>query len=450
VRKLLSSFFAALFSCSAAFADIAVTVYNNDRALVRETREITLSRGIQTLEFDNVASRIDATSVLPKFANESSKIKIIEQNFDYDLVSRDKLLSKYIGKKIEVERIGEDKRGKVSGTLLSVSGGIVLQTENKIILNPAGEISMSELPEGLRLKPTLSWLVASETSGKNKMEISYQTSGISWNADYVLVTDAKDENADITGWVTVSNRSGASYKDAKLKFIAGDVNVLPDALQKRNRDVSSKMAFYDDKAEREFTEKTFYEYHIYELQRKSTVKDNEVKQIEFISANKIPVKKVLKYESAINNKVRVILEFKNLPENNLGVPLPKGRMRVCKYDGDSLEFVGENYIDHTAKNAKISVYTGDAFDITAERIETDFKKISSKSTEASYKVTLKNAKSEDVEVTVVDSFDRSVNWTVSENSVKFEKTDAHTAEFKVKVPKGGEAVLTYKVKYVWK
>ncbi|MDR1942338.1 MAG: hypothetical protein LBQ47_08430 [Endomicrobium sp.] len=449
MKKILLFLCAAFFSSGFAFADVAVTVYNSDRALVRESRDISLKKGIQTLEFDNVSSKIDATSVLPKFMSEPSKIKVLEQNFDYDLVSRDKLLSKYIGKKIEVERVGEDKRAKASGILLSVAGGVVLQTESKIILNPAGEISMRELPENLRLKPTLSWLVASQTEGANKMEISYQTSGLSWNADYVLVTDEKDENADITGWVTINNRSGATYKDAKLKVIAGDVNTLPQPRAvNRMAELKSASGFLQE--DDSFVEKSFYEYHIYELQRKSTIKDNEVKQIEFISANKIPVKKVLKYEAVKNNKVTVNLEFKNAVENNLGVPLPKGRVRVCKYDGDSLEFVGENYIDHTAKNANISIYTGNAFDVSAERIRTNYKEISSKSFEESYKITLKNAKNEDVEVVVVELLNDWANWTIFENSVKYEKTDSKTAEFKVKVPKEGEAVLTYKIKYAWK
>ncbi|MDR2192390.1 MAG: DUF4139 domain-containing protein [Endomicrobium sp.] len=452
MRKIFVSFLAAAFFYSAAAADVAVTVYNSGKSMVRETREIVLKKGLQTLEFDEVASQIDATSVLPKFLNDNANIKVLEQNFDYDLVGRDKLLSKYIGKKIEIERIGEDKRGKLKGTLLSVSGGLVVKTDDKIVLAPAGEVSLSEMPEGLRLKPTLTWLVSSGFEGKNAMEVSYQTFGLSWSADYVLVTDEKDTQADIVGWVTINNKSGATYKNANIKVIAGDVNIVSlngNAELKGVR--KAKMVYDAAPAPASFSEKSFDEYHIYELQRKSTVKDNEVKQIEFITASQVDVKKVLKFNALKNNKITVNLEFKNSKENNLGVPLPKGRARVFKYDGASLEFVGEDNIDHTANNAKLSIYTGNAFDVTGERRQIERKQTSSKTVEESYKITLKNAKKEEVEVIVEENFDRwALNWQISENSAKYEKTNSTTAEFKIKVPADGEAVLTYKVKYSWK
>jgi hypothetical protein len=451
MKKIFTSFLIIAFLGASAAADVAVTIYNSGRAMVRETRGISLKKGVQTLEFDEVASQIDATSVLPKFLTDGANIKVLEQNFDYDLVGRDKLLSKYIGKKIEIERIGEDKRGKLSGTLLSVSGGLVVKSGDKIVLNPSGEVSLSQMPEGLRLKPTLTWLVSSGFEGKNTMELSYQTGGLSWNADYVLAVDEKDAKADITGWVTINNKSGATYKNAKLKVIAGDVNTVApapsNAMVRAKREVLYEMAAEAPA----FSEKSFYEYHMYELQRKSTVKDNEVKQIEFITAANVPVKKILKFNASKNSKVTVNLEFKNSKENNLGIPLPKGRVRVCKYDGDALEFVGEDNIDHTANNAKISIYTGNAFDVTGERIQTDRRQPSSKSVEESYKITLKNAKKEEVEVTVEESFDRwALNWQIIESSIKYEKTDSATTEFKVKVPADGEAVLTYKIKYSWK
>ncbi|MDR3113140.1 MAG: DUF4139 domain-containing protein [Endomicrobium sp.] len=451
MKKLFMSFLAAAFLSSSAAADVAVTIYNNGRAMVRQSREITLKKGVQTLEFDEVASQIDATSVLPKFLTDGANIKVLEQNFDYDLVGRDKLLSKYIGKKIEIERIGEDKRGKLSGTLLSVAGGLVVKSGDKIVLNPSGEVSLSQMPEGLRLKPTLTWLVSSGFEGKNTMELSYQTGGLSWNADYVLAADEKDTKADITGWVTISNKSGATYKDAKIKVIAGDVNTADPAQPKAFLARARKETFYEVAAAPGFSEKSFYEYHIYELQRKSTVQNNEVKQIEFITAANVPIKKILKFNASKNSKVTVNLEFKNSKENNLGVPLPKGRVRVCKYDGDALEFVGEDNIDHTANNAKLSIYTGNAFDVTGERLQTDRRQPSSKSVEESYKITLKNAKKEEVEVVVEENFDRwALNWQINESSAKYEKTSSSAAEFKVKVPADGEAVLTYKVKYSWK
>ncbi|MCL2335718.1 MAG: DUF4139 domain-containing protein [Endomicrobia bacterium] len=439
---------AAFLSTQFAYADVALTVYNGNRALVRETREVNIKKGAQTLEFDNVAAQIDPTSVLPKFLTEPSKISILEQNFDYDLIDTNKLLSKYIGKDIEIERTGKDKRKNVKGRLLSVYSGLVVQSDGKIVLNPEGEVKLPEIPEGLRLKPTLTWLLDSSYEGANKMEVSYQTGGIGWNADYVLVTDEKDTQADITGWVTINNASGATYKDAKLKLIAGDVNMIQPAAALNESDKFYDMADVKNEAP-SFQEKSFFEYHIYELQRKATVKDNEIKQIEFVTASKIPVKKVLTYNGSRNQKVTVNLEFKNSKENNLGMPLPAGRVRVCKYDGSALEFVGEDMIDHTAKDAKLSIYTGNSFDVTGERVQTNYK-AGSKWEEQSYKITIKNSKNEAVEVNVVESFYNWVNWEISENSAKFDKKDSQTAEFLLKVPANSEKILTYKVKYTWK
>ncbi|MCL2335717.1 MAG: DUF4139 domain-containing protein [Endomicrobia bacterium] len=447
-----SAFIAAVFFlCSQAlYADVAVTIYNNNRALVRDTRDVTLKKDTQLLEFDDVASQIDPTSVLPKFLSDASKIKILEQNFDYDLVNRDKLLRKYIGQNIEIERTGEDKRGKLTGKLLSASGGsLVVQSNNGIVLNPQGEVSLDKLPEGLRLKPTLTWLVASDVSGTRKMEVSYQTSGIGWNADYVLVSDENDAQADITGWVTINNYSGATYKDAKLKLIAGDVNMVTP--QARNGAMAEKRAMVMEAAAApSFQEKSFFEYHIYELQRKATIKDNEIKQIEFITASKVPVKKVFTYNGAQNGqKVTVNLDLKNSKENNLGIPLPKGRVRVCKYDGDAMEFIGENMIDHTAKDAKMSLYIGNAFDITGERKQTEYRS-ESKSAYESFKITLKNSKDTPVEVNVVEKMYRWNNWKIEKNSDAFKQTDSNTAEFLVTVPANGEKEITYTVKYWWK
>jgi hypothetical protein len=448
--KRFSAFILAvifLSSTTTAYAEVAVTVYNNNRALVREVRNITLKKGVQTLEFDSVASNIDPTSVLPKFLNNSS-VKVLEQNFDYDLVNTNKLFTKYIGENIEVERTGTDKRAKLTGKLLSVQGGLVVQSSDKIVINPQGEISLSKLPEGLRLKPTLVWLVDSETAGTEKMEVSYQTSGISWNADYVLVTNEEDTVADIAGWVTVNNNSGASFNDAKLKLIAGDVNIAQPAAMARNevRYFAAKTA---DVAAPSFQEKSFFEYHIYELQRKSTIKNNEIKQIEFISASKIPIKKVFTYNGVNNGKkVTVNLDFKNSKENNLGIPLPKGRVRANKYDGDSMEFIGEDNIDHTAKDAKLSIYIGNAFDITGERIQTNYK-VSGSSAEESFKIIVKNSKDTPVEVNIVEPLYRWTNWKIIQNSNAFTKKDSKTVEFLVSVAASSETVVTYTVKYSW-
>ena len=229
MRKIFAFLLPAFFCAQPVFSEVAVTIYNDGKALVKEIRGIKLKKGVQTIEFDDVAAKIDASSVLPKFFNNAGKIKILEQNFDYDLLSPEKLLAKYIGKEVEVERTGDDsRRGKIKGSLLSLDGGLAVRTDKKIILNPSGEISMEQMPDGLRLKPTLTWLVDSSFEGADKMEVSYQTSGMNWHADYVMVTDEKDAFADITGWVTVNNNSGSEFKDAKIKLVAGDVNTADD------------------------------------------------------------------------------------------------------------------------------------------------------------------------------------------------------------------------------
>ena len=449
MRKIFAFLLPAFFCAQPVFSEVAVTIYNDGKALVKEIRGIKLKKGVQTIEFDDVAAKIDASSVLPKFFNNAGKIKILEQNFDYDLLSPEKLLAKYIGKEVEVERTGDDsRRGKIKGSLLSLDGGLAVRTDKKIILNPSGEISMEQMPDGLRLKPTLTWLVDSSFEGADKMEVSYQTSGMNWHADYVMVTDEKDAFADITGWVTVNNNSGSEFKDAKIKLVAGDVNTADDRdeyLYEAGEDIK----FAETRAFPSFEEKPFFEYHIYELRRKSSLKNNEIKQIEFISAKNIRIKKVLTYNGAHNgSKVAVNFEFKNSEENNLAIPLPKGRIRVSKYCGDSMEFIGEDNIDHTAKDAEISLYTGNAFDITGERKRTNYK-TSSKSMEESYKITVKNSKNSSVDVKIVEPMHGWDEWKITESSAKFLKKDSHTAECLINVAAGSEKTVTYTVKYTW-
>lgn len=449
MKKFISVVFLFFILTQLAGA-VSVTIYNNDLALVRDTKTIKLAKGIQTVEVDNVASKIDATSVLPKFLSNTNKIKVLEQNFDFDLVNTDKLLSKYIGETIEIERTGEDKRGKLTGKLLATYGGLVVQTENKLILNPQGEISLSKLPEDLRLKPTLIWLLESETEGNNQLEVSYQTSGISWNADYVLVTNEKDTLADITGWVTINNNCGATFKDARLKLVAGDINRVSQDRYAGKRLMALPMAMEADDTNSSFQEKSFFEYHIYELQRKSTLKDKEIKQIEFISAKNIPVKKVFTYNANLDQKkVKISLEFKNSKENNLGIPLPKGRIRVSKYDADSIEFIGEDNIDHTAKDAKVSIDIGNAFDITGTKSQTN-NRTENKTSYQSFSIKIKNSKNTPVEVNIVETLNAWANWEIKEKSSPFTKKDQSTVEFLITIPANTEKEVTYTVKYWWK
>ena len=452
MKKLFVLFFLAI---QPAFVySAAVTIYNDNFALVRDTKDVDVKVGKQTIEVDDVSAKIDPTSVLPKFLSDANNITILEQNYDFDLVNSNKLLQKYIGKDITVERyLPNSQKEKISGKLLSVQGGTIIKTNNdKIVINPEGEISLPKMPEGLMLKPTLSWLINSKVSGKKKLELTYKTTGFSWVADYVAVLDKDDKKIDLNAWVTINNTSGATYKDAKLKLVAGDVNTVKEYGRTNRVMLAAKSAAMDAMAEEAagFQEQSFFEYHIYKLQRKANLKDNEKKQIEFTAAQNVPVEKKYTYESSKNNKVEISLKFKNNKASNLGIPLPKGKVRVFKSDGDSIEFVGEDQIDHTPENKDMKLTIGNAFDVTAERKRTSSSSNNSaKQSEESYEITLKNAKAEAVKVDVIEKFYGWSNWKITSNSQKFEKKDSNTAVFEVDVPAKGEKKVTYKVKYTW-
>ena len=444
----------ALMFVSSIIYAASVTIYNDNFALVKDTKEVNVKNGQQMIEVDDVSAKIDPTSVLPKFLSDADKITILEQNYDFDLVNSNKLLQKYIGKDITVERyLPNSQKEKISGKLLSVQGGTIIKTNNdKIVINPEGEISLPKMPEGLMLKPTLSWFISSKVSGKKKLELTYKTTGFSWVVDYVAVLDKDDKKIDLNAWVTINNTSGATYKDAKLKLVAGDVNTVKEQRNTRVM-LAAKSAVMNDAMEEaaaDFQEQSFFEYHIYKLQRTANLKDNEKKQIEFTAAQNIPVEKKYTYECTKNNKVEISLKFKNNKTSNLGIPLPKGKVRVFKSDGDSIEFVGEDKIDHTPENKDMKLTIGNAFDVTAERKMTaSSSNNSAKQSEESFEITLKNAKAEAVKVEVIEKFYGWSNWKITSNSQKFEKKDSNTAVFEVDVPAKGEKKVTYKVKYSW-
>ncbi|MBR3654931.1 MAG: DUF4139 domain-containing protein [Elusimicrobia bacterium] len=451
MKKLFVLFFLAI---QPAFVySAAVTIYNDNFALVRDTKEVDVKVGKQTIEVDDVSAKIDPTSVLPKFLSDANNITILEQNYDFDLVNSNKLLQKYIGKDITVERyLPNSQKEKISGKLLSVQGGTIIKTNNdKIVINPSGEISLPKMPDGLMLKPTLSWLINSKVAGKKKLELTYKTTGFSWVADYVAVLDKDDKKVDLNAWVTINNTSGATYKDAKLKLVAGDVNTVKPATRATGvmlaKNAVMAEAAYDEAG---FQEQSFFEYHIYQLQRKADLKDNEKKQIEFTAAQNVPVEKKYTYQSSKNNKVEISLKFKNNKASNLGIPLPKGKVRVFKSDGDSIEFVGEDTIDHTPENKDMRLTLGNAFDVTAEKkMTSSSRNNSSKQSEETYEIVLKNAKKEAVKVDVIETFYGWSNWKITSNSHKFENKDSSSVVFEIDVPAKSETKVTYKVKYTW-
>ena len=312
------------------------------------------------------------------------------------------------------------------------------------------------MPQDLISKPTLVWLVENDLDRPQEVEASYLTNGINWRADYVATLNEKDDRADLAGWVTIDNKSGTAYRDAKIKLVAGDVNRV-----KEERQYQGKMMALAEAAARpaapQFKEESFFEYHIYTLQRPSTIKDNQTKQISLVTADNIPVKKELVYQGApyyyysrygdamTNQKVGVYVQIRNRKEDNLGIPLPKGTVRVYKRDGEgSLQFIGEDSIDHTPKDEKIRIKLGDAFDVVGTRKQTDWKKIAYDTYEAAFEISLRNHKKEDVTVKVIEPVPG--DWTMLSSSLPYKKTEAHTAEFSIPVKKDKETVLTYRVR----
>jgi len=423
--------------------DLAVTVYNNNLGVVKDTRVIDLKSGMSEISITDVAQFIDPTSVHIKFDGE-----VLEQNYQYDLVNLNKILQKYIDKNIQL--INENNE-LVEGKLLSAYGGqIVLQSKDGgLIMLPNTEkyrYNVGSLPEGLITKPTLVWQLVSNKSGNQDVEISYQTKGMNWHAEYVAVLNKDDNKLDLNAWVSIENKSGSTFKNAKVKLVAGDVNMAQPQRPLYKGRVYEALA--DKAAANQFQEKEFFEYHIYNLQRPTNLAQNETKQISLFEAQNVEAKKKYLYRSSGNNtngKVNVIVEFDNKENQNLGIPMPKGKVRVYKSDGESIEFIGEDMIDHTPKNETVKLKIGDAFDVIAEEKMLDHKKITNRVYEETYEVKIKNRKTEKVTVEV----DRylGLNWEILSSSLDYKKENAQNISFQVPVNADDETTLNYKVRY---
>ena len=445
-------------------------------ALVRDEREMKIRQGRSQLSFTDVAALIDPTTVTFTSLSDPAT-RVLEQNFQFDLVSTQKLLLKFIDREITVDKNAGNTVTPITGTLLSATDGIVLRGKDGSIYSLPGYTSVRfpDLPGGLNTRPTLVWDVYSNAGGNQKTRVTYQTGGITWWADYNLIfnegADANSGLLDLSAWVSIINQSGASYADAKLKLIAGDVHrVQPEAdmVSKRAR---VSMAMEAAAAPAGFEQKDFFEFHLYTLGRPTTLPNNSTKQIElFDQAKQIPAKKVLAYYGLqnaylydspytdrnlgvqMNKKVDVYLEFKNDKAYGLGVPLPAGRLRVSQLDkaDNSLEFIGEDQIDHTPKDEMVRVKLGSAFDVVGERRQVDFT-VDSKARwmEEEIEVKLRNHKTQPVEVVVKENLYRWSGWKILTKTHNFVKEDARTVYFPVKVPKDGEAVVRYRVRYTW-
>jgi len=442
--------------------EVAVTIYNDQLALVKDLRTIRLDSGFNKLAFREVSAQMRPETALLRSLDYPDGFNLIEQNFDFDLLTPQKLLEKYVGKKVRVVKTHPitGKESLLDAVVLSVNSGVVLRIGDRIETGIPGRIVFDEVPGNLRDRPTLVMQLNSATSKQQQLQLSYLTGGLSWKADYVAELDESDEFVDLTGWVTLTNQSGATYKNAKLQLVAGDVNRVQD----KYREVKRKFEMLAEEAEvadADMVEEALFEYHLYTLQRPTTIAENQTKQVSLLSATKIPVKKefLLKgqnyyYQSSYGSigqklKVGVFVEFNNDKESNLGVPLPKGVVRVYKNDkSGNAQFVGEDHVDHTPKKEEVRLKLGDAFDVTADKKQTKFKKAHAigkynYAYTASFQIDLKNAKNEEVEVVVQEPIPG--DWKMKNQSHKHEKVASGTAELEINVPAEGKTTLTYEV-----
>jgi hypothetical protein len=443
---------------------LELTVYNQNIALVIERRSMELAEGLNEVRFTDVASQIDPTSVHFRSVTDPDETVVLEQNYEYDLVSTAKLLQKYVDQEIVI--VTEDGTA-YTGTLLSGMNDVILQAPDGQVtvvkLDTIKDFSFPALPEGLITRPTLVWLLEAAEPGTHDTEVTYLTQGLNWRADYIVVLGENDDVLDLTGWVTVDNRSGATYEQAKLKLVAGDIHRVQEADQVVRKTIEAEEAAGAPSVE----EREFFEYHLYEVQRPVTVKDNQTKQVEFSSATDVPALKFFVYDGAptrfygyvvddpgygsqTDKKVAVMLEFVNGEEQGLGIALPRGNIRVYKKDVDGSELlIGEDSIDHTPKDETIQLSLGNAFDVVGERVQDNFERLGQQAIEETFTITLRNHKEEDVEVRVVERLYRWSDWEIVDETAEHAKTNAQTIEWRLPVPADGEASVSYTVRYRW-
>jgi hypothetical protein len=453
MKRILSSIILVLSLFAISYGDnISITIYNDNFGLVKQTRNIDFAKGISEIRFDDVAALIDPTSV----HISAPGISILEQNYQYDLVNTQKIMQKYLGTEISlVTKGGDIHRGELLSfddrfaILKSTAGEITITNTNEIV-----DYRFGKLPDGLVLKPTLVWLAESDNSVKPECEVSYLTDGINWHAEYVAVVDKDDKNLNLSGWVSIDNQSGATYENATLKLVAGKVNKVVPPQPIYGRQALYKTA--DMAAAPQFQEESFFEYHLYTLSRPATVADKEIKQLTLFPEASTITQKVFTVENPVSwwsnqsnkPKVKVNLEFTNSQEKGLGMPLPKGKLRVYKADSQGqLQFIGEDEIDHTPKDEKVRIFLGEAFDITCERNKTNVVDLGQDHARETYEIKLNNHKNDDIIVTVVESTPGWREWRITNSSLEYKKVSAYKVEFLAPVKSNGENTLVYTIEY---
>ena len=440
--------------------EVSITVYNQNFGLVREVREIEVGTGTVDLEFRDVAAQIQPQTVSIKSLSGANALSVLEQNYRYDLLTPQKLLEKHVGKKVRVwrwnEKLGKDE--PFDAEILSVADGqTVMKVNGEVTYNFPGRIAFQSVPENLMSKPTLVWKLDSKLA-KQKVEATYLTQSLNWRSDYVFVINDADSAGDLTGWVTLVNNSGASYKNARLKLVAGDVQRVSA------RDEMDDERSYKKSAEsagaRRFAEESFFEYHLYTLSQPTDVLENEQKQVTLLEAKNAKVQKKLIYfgqqywyrgrhgEVQKNQKVGVYLDVQNTKANGLGIPLPKGTVRVYKADkSGAKQFIGEDNIDHTPRDEKVRIKMGEAFDVVGDRKQMEWRTLGTCSSESTWEIELRNHKDQASRVEIFEPI--GGDWTMVESTHKHDKKDAHTFTFDVNVPANGKTKIKYKIRVKW-
>jgi len=440
---------------------VAVTIYNDNLALVKDARRVRLGRGPNQLAWREVSAQMRPETAQLRNLSNPAGFRLQEQNFDFDLLTPQKLLEKYVGREVSVIRThpGTDAETRETATVLSTNSGVVLKfADGRVETGVPGRLAFPGVPETLRDTPTLVISLLNPVAGEQNLELSYLTAGLSWRADYVAELNGNDDRLDLNGWVTLTNQSGSAYPDARLQLVAGDINRVR-ANQPMPRATMAMAGKVADAAEMQ--QESLFEYHLYTLQRPTTLADNQTKQVALMSASRVPVRKEFLLQGAnyyysgrydeIGRKIKVgvFVEFDNKGEG-LGVPLPKGIVRVYKQDSQgNAQFVGEDRIDHTPKNETVRMKLGDAFDVTADKKQTDFQKLAGTGRtnavfESAYEIVLRNAKPEAVTVTVREPMPG--DWTMISESQPHTKAASGLAEWKVEVPAEGKATLSWRVR----
>jgi hypothetical protein len=440
---------------------VAVTIYNENLALIKDVRKIALDSGQNRLALREVSAQMRPETALLRSLSHAGALRLIEQNFDFDLLTPAKLLEKYVGREVRIVKTHPQTGAESIETaiVLAANQGVVLKIGDRIETGLPGRIVYDGVPANLRDKPTLVSELASTRAGSQTVELSYLSGGLSWKADYVAELNEKDDALDLNGWVTLTNRSGTSYPEARLQLVAGDVNRVKDEMVMAAK--AGRMRAVPESRAADMAQESLFEYHLYSLQRQTTIQNNQTKQVALLNGAGVPVVKELVlqgndyyYRSSIGHvgqkmKVGVFVQFQNREASRLGVPMPKGVVRVYKKDSaGNAQFVGEDRIDHTPKNETVRLKLGEAFDVTADKKQTDFKRRDTYSPwsyvhESAYEIVLKNAKSEAVTVVVREPVPG--DWSMLEETQRHKKAAAGTAEWNIRVPAEGSTTLRYRV-----